>query len=383
MVKRPNEDLFSDSTMTFGEHLEELRTALAKAVVGLVVGFLIGLYLADYVVSWIQEPLRLALEGHYVTQAVERLTDEYRREGREVPPGIKEFIGQQRLIPDTIFVEAGEVTRLQPLVTESPRPPLADDAPPASPPDAQAKAADGGEPAGSQSQDETPAGPAAPSLRVVKAPTHPPDTALLEARIWKPINAVVRSLSAQEAFMIWIKAGFVTGVVIASPYIFWQLWAFVGAGLYPHEKRYVYIYLPFSIVLFLWGASMAFFFAFSYVLDFLFGFNRAMHIDPDPRISEWLGFVVFMPLGFGIAFQLPLVMLFLQRVGIVETKSFVAKWRIAILIIFVTSAILTPSPDPVSMLMMALPLTLLYFLGISLCRWMPRNRNQYAEAYEP
>ena len=107
MVKRPNEDLFSDSTMTFGEHLEELRAVLAKAVVGLVVGFLVGLYLADYVVSWIQEPLRRSLEEHYVTQAVERLTDEYRekdgrcrRESRNSLPNSGH--------PRQSFVEAGE-----------------------------------------------------------------------------------------------------------------------------------------------------------------------------------------------------------------------------------------------------------------------------------
>ena len=377
MVKRPNEDLFSDSTITFGEHLEELRVALAKAVVGLVIGFIAGLCIANYVVSWIQEPLRVALEGHYVTAAVERLNDEYKKDGQELPAGIEKFIRDARVIPDKMYVECGEVTRLQHELARAAEP--VSEASAASEPTAAGE--EKTTVASPPPNEGTPPDPS--KMRVVAAPTHAPDTPLLEIRIWRPINAIVRSLSAQEAFMIWIKAGFVTGVIMASPYIFWQLWSFVAAGLYPHEKRYVYLYLPFSIILFLWGAAMAFFFAFSYVLDFLFGFNRAMHIDPDPRISEWLGFVVFMPLGFGIAFQLPLVMLFLQRVGILETKAYVAKWRLAILIIFITAAILTPSPDPVSMLMMALPLAFLYFLGIALCRWMPRNRNPYAEAYEP
>jgi sec-independent protein translocase protein TatC len=191
----------------------------------------------------------------------------------------------------------------------------------------------------------------------------------------------VRSLNAQEAFMIWMKAGFISGIVVASPWIFWQVWQFVAAGLYPHEKNYVYMYLPFSLLLFLAGAGMAFFFVFEPVLDFLFSFNKALNIDPDPRISEWLGFVLILPLGFGISFQLPLVMLFINRLGLVSLATYLEKWRIAILAIFVISSILTPA-DPISIFLMAIPLTLLYFLGMGLCKWMPQIRNPYAETAE-
>src|SRR5690606_653608 len=97
------------------------------------------------------------------------------------------------------------------------------------------------------------------------------------------------------------------------------------------------------------GASMAFFFVFAPVLEFLFGFNRSMNIDPDPRISEWISFVLVLPLGFGVAFQLPLVMLFVNRIGVVPLGTFTEKWRLAILGIFVVSMVLTPA-DPVSML---------------------------------
>jgi sec-independent protein translocase protein TatC len=117
-------------------------------------------------------------------------------------------------------------------------------------------------------------------------------------------------------------------------------------------------------------------------LDFLFSFNASMNIDPDPRISEWLSFVLILPLGFGISFQLPLVMLFLNRIGIFSVGAYLEKWRIAILVIFVISMLLTPA-DPISMMLMAVPLTILYFGGIMLCKWMPRGRNPFDEAYEP
>jgi sec-independent protein translocase protein TatC len=110
------------------------------------------------------------------------------------------------------------------------------------------------------------------------------------------------------------------------------------------------------------------------VLKFLFGFNRSLGIEIDPRISEWLSFALFLPLGFGIAFQLPLVMLFLQRVGIFTVQAYLSYWRVAVLVIFVIAAILTP-PDPGSMTLLALPLTMLYFGGILLCMWMPRGRS--------
>ena len=107
-----------------------------------------------------------------------------------------------------------------------------------------------------------------------------------------------------------------------------------------------------------------------------------MGIDPQPRIGDWLSFVMFLPLGFGIAFQLPLVMLMLNRIGLVEVGVFTAKWRGAVLVIFVLSMFLTPA-DPISLIMLAIPLTFLYFIGIALCLWMPRGRNPFGEVYEP
>jgi sec-independent protein translocase protein TatC len=199
---------------------------------------------------------------------------------------------------------------------------------------------------------------------------------------WRPVKIKFQSLSAEEPFMIWMKAGFISGLVLASPYIFYQIWTFVAAGLYPHEKNYVFLYLPISIGLFFGGASLAFAFVFDPVLKFLFAFNRGMNADFEPRIGEWLSFVLILPLGFGVSFQLPLVMLFLNRIGVVSLDLLVQQWRVAILIICVVSMVLTPA-DPISMILMAAPLCLLYVIGLVMCRFMPRGRSPFAEAYEP
>jgi len=398
MARYPNEDLFADSTMSFGEHLEELRSAIAKSVVGVVLGFILGLCIGEYIVAWIQTPLTQALESHLIANAIADVKQEYQQRNEEMTPELEGFLVEHKMVFDKVYIEAAEVSRVQGVVAEQEeagatrsdaasadsardvpsapapgvKPPPQDDAP------SQAESASKGK----ASSHDT-AKPIAAETTILGGKPQPPKQYFVETRVWRPIRAVVRSLSAQEAFMIYIKAAFVAGLVISSPYVFWQIWSFVAAGLYPHEKRYVHVYLPFSLGLFLAGAALAFFGVFPFILKFLLAFNKAMNIDLDARISEWISFVLLMPLGFGFAFQLPLVMLFLNRIGLFSIEAYWSKWRIAVLVVGVLSAILTPSPDPVSMLMMAVPMTSLYFLGIALCKFMPRNRSPFAEAYEP
>jgi sec-independent protein translocase protein TatC len=359
----PNEDLFEGTTMTFGEHLEELRGSLFRALVGLVIGFLLGLLVAKYVVQWIQAPLRNALDEHREMLAEAELQERY---GKQLAPGLRDFMTDSGLVFEEAYIERDELDRLANALQQDQQ------GQPASETGGQKEASDG-------APDEQPNG----QRQLAAAPPPPSATPqMMRTRIWRRTQSDVNAMSAQEPFMIWLKAAFVTGLLIASPYIFWQLWSFVAAGLYPHEKRYVYLFLPVSLVLFWSGAAIAFFFAFTYVLRFLFGFHRALGIQSELRISEWIGFVLFLPLGFGIAFQLPLAMFFLNRIGIFTVQSYLERWRIAVVVIAIISMILTPA-DPISMALMATPLTLLYFLGIAMSKWMPRGRNPFTEAYEP
>jgi sec-independent protein translocase protein TatC len=175
-----------------------------------------------------------------------------------------------------------------------------------------------------------------------------------------------RTDTPDEAFLIYMKVSIVAGLVLASPWVIYQLWLFVAAGLYPHEQKYVYTYLPASITLFLGGALFAYFAVMPYVLDFLFSFNAWMELRPEIKINSWISFAMTVSLMFGVSFQLPLVMLFLERISIFTATDYREKRRIAILAIAIISMILTPS-DPVSMTLMMIPLLLLYELGILLC----------------
>jgi Sec-independent protein secretion pathway component TatC len=113
---------------------------------------------------------------------------------------------------------------------------------------------------------------------------------MIRLRMYQPVESDARlrtiSLNSQEPFMVFIKAGFAAGLVLASPFVFYYIWEFIAAGLYRHEKRYIHIYLPISLALFAVGAGVAYFLALDYVLEFLFWFHEKMNIDPYPRLSD-------------------------------------------------------------------------------------------------
>lgn len=349
-MSQPREDnLFRESTMTFGQHLGELRGCLVKSALGLLAGFIIGLMVGEYVVQFIKRPLSHALTRYYQKESEEKLA----KLGRALPwtpEESKERVENENLWPEEVYIDSRQlVQKLKyafPAQFKNLQPPK------------QQK------PSGEQEKLDHDGSNLIPLLLWHRSADDP--------------RVRIKSLNAQEAFSVYVKASLLVGVLLASPWIFFQIWYFVAAGLYPHERQYVHMYLPFSLGLFLTGAALAFFVVFEPVLNFLFSFNRSLGIDPDPRINEWLGFVLFLPVGFGIGFQLPLVMLFLERIGVLTVQSYLAQWRIAVLVIFVIAAILTP-PDPYSMMLMATSLTLLYFGGILLCKLLPQKSRPFGE----
>ncbi len=332
--------------MTFGEHLEELRTCLWRAILGVVIGFLIGIPASKYVVNWIQVPLRNALVDFRARQAddkVQSRLDELVKDGYRTD--IAAEASRRQLAPKEMLISPTELTRKMGIDLGNQTAP---------------KSTGKGE--NSTEGDE-----------------------LVPITLWQPIvgaeNTLPTTLSMHEAFAVYIKAALLVGLVLASPWVFYQIWAFVAAGLYPHEKKYIHVFLPISLGLFAAGVATVFLFVFQPVLDFLFMFNSMLKIDPDPRIEYWLSFVLILPLGFGISFQLPLVMLFLERIGMFTVQAYLSSWRVAVLVIFVIAMFLTPA-DPTSMILMAAPLTVLYFGGILMCLFMPRSRSPYDDLDE-
>jgi sec-independent protein translocase protein TatC len=181
----------------------------------------------------------------------------------------------------------------------------------------------------------------------------------------------ITTLSAQEAFVVYFKVSMLCGIVLASPFIFYQFWAFVGAGLYPHEKKYVYVFFGPSLGLFIIGVLVCQFFVLPGAVKALLMFNEMLGFDPDIRLHEWLGLAIILPLVFGLSFQTPLIMIFLNRIGLFSAQDYLTKWRYACFILAVFAALVTPTPDVVTMTYLFAPMFALYMLGILFCHLFP------------
>lgn len=187
------------------------------------------------------------------------------------------------------------------------------------------------------------------------------------------------TMSVQEGFIVYFKVSILCGIVLGSPFIFYQFWAFVGAGLYPHEKRYVYVFFGPSVVLFIGGVLLCQFLVLPSAVKALLVFNEWLGFDPDIRLKEWLGLAIILPLVFGISFQTPLVMVFLNRIGMFTAQDYLSKWRYACMILAIFAATVTPTPDIITPLYLFLPMFGLYMGGIAFCYYFPATTEENVE----
>lgn len=165
-----------------------------------------------------------------------------------------------------------------------------------------------------------------------------------------------------EAFFVYMQVALVAGAFLASPYLFYQIWAFIAPGLYDDEKRHIFPIAGASALFFVSGAAFCYFQVFPYAFEFFVGFATDI-IEPMPKLDEYLGFTLKMLLAFGLIFEMPLFAFFLARLGLVTAQWMRKTRKYAILAIFIVAAILTP-PDVFSQLMMAAPMLVLYEISI-------------------
>ena len=339
MAKHTHDDLFEGTTMTFGEHIEELRVALFRSLAGVAVGCVIGFFVANSVVRFFQGPLEKAMVNYYLDRGLAELKLQY-PEG--VPYEVEQLVVRDGLVPDELLIETTRLLeRVQTLFGASIDLPIkpyqftVDDlatgrerdlaaqivkggaGKTASPQQrlwqelseeqqsALRKIADGSGDVSAKERtqligilnqlaaktdlynsaefksltgvDANAVTQLREQLADVKADQlasgenadrvmrlnkmllvglfpeelRPPRINMLALPTWRPAKVKFQVLNAQEAFMIWMKAALVSGLVISAPWVFVQIWNFVAAGLYPHEKNYVYLYMPISLALFL------------------------------------------------------------------------------------------------------------------------------------
>ncbi len=177
-----------------------------------------------------------------------------------------------------------------------------------------------------------------------------------------PVGEVVFT-SPAEAFFVHVNVALIGGLCLAMPFVLYQIWQFVALGLTREEKSIILFLAPLSFILFAAGVAFAYFFILPVAMKFFLSFASDM-IKPMISMSKYIAFIGMFLLSFGFAFELPLAIIFLTKIGIVTPRFLIEKRKYAIVVIFVVSAILTPSPDVVSQLLMAGPLIVLYETGI-------------------
>lgn len=195
-----------------------------------------------------------------------------------------------------------------------------------------------------------------------------------------PAHGTAMYTTLPEPFFVRMFVAFVTGLFVTSPYIFYQIWAFISPGLYEEEKKGLLPIALLSAIFFIGGGVFCYFIVFPYAFNFFLGFSSEQ-IQAMPRITDYLDFVIKLLLAFGLIFEMPLFSFFLSRMGLITAQMMRKVRRYAVLCIFIVAAILTP-PDVVSQLLMAMPMLLLYEISILVAAAFGRKKKEKKEEEE-
>ena len=168
-----------------------------------------------------------------------------------------------------------------------------------------------------------------------------------------------------EAFSMYVTVSLITGAVIASPYIMYQVWKFIAPGLYSNEKRFAVPFVLFTTIGFVSGAAFNHYVAFPFMMIFFASFN-SLDVAFMPRLEDVFSLYAKMLLGLGIIFQMPAVVFFLAKMKLVTARFLVKQFKYAFLLFFIVAAVITPTGDPVNMTIFAAPMVILYGLSVGI-----------------
>ena len=178
-------------------------------------------------------------------------------------------------------------------------------------------------------------------------------------------NATLQTLKPTEGLETYFKVALLSGAIIAMPVILVQFWLFISPGVTKQERRYIYIFIPSALILFLLGIAFAWFVLAPAAIFFLANFMTEV-FKTEWTGQEYISFVMRLVFWMGISFELPIVAYFVARIGVITSQNLRDHWRIAIVAVAVIAAVITPSIDPVTMLLTMAPLLVLYVLSIGL-----------------
>ena len=168
-----------------------------------------------------------------------------------------------------------------------------------------------------------------------------------------------------EAFSLYIQISLISGAVFAAPWIMYQVWGFIAPGLYANEKKFVVPFVLFSTVGFVGGAAFNHYVAYPFIMTYFASFNTP-NLVYLPQLSYVFGLYVKMLLGLGLIFQMPTVVFFLAKMRVLTARFLIRQFKLAVLLIFITAAVITPTGDPMTLMIFAAPMILLYTVSIAI-----------------
>jgi sec-independent protein translocase protein TatC len=306
-------------SMSLGDHLDELRMRMILALAGLLIGLVICLFFGKYLIGLIESPYNRAMQG----------VRESAIEEGEVPEG--------ELATITISPK-------YPISLESLKP-------------------------GDSFQAFIQISEPDPNTVVSEEIEAESDAVLVDAVGGRGLQTI----NPSEGFLTYIKICLVFGLLLTSPWVFWHAWSFVSAGLYRHEKKFVHVVAPVSAILFSTGAMFFLLFIAPLAMGFFMKFNQAIMLESHWTFQSYVSMILMLTLVFGLAFQMPIVIVFAEKMGLVTIQTLVNGRKFVVVGLVVLAAVATP-PDVISQISLFVPMYALFEGGIIACRILSKKK---------
>jgi sec-independent protein translocase protein TatC len=304
------------TSMSLGDHLEELRARMIMALLALGIGVVICFSMGKYIIRFIQEPYKAVMVNY---------TQKKYKDPNSLPPTLPQLVLLNLIEglstdPNAPYVDPNLTQYVQTVYKKT-----------------------------------------------LNAWTGSPD-------MIAGLNTTrLMSLGPSDALISYMKISFITGLILTAPWVFYQIWMFVAAGLYTNEQKCIKTAIPFSAGLFILGALFFLFIVAPLTLRFFLAFGDLIGVTCNWTFQKYISFVTTLMLVFGLAFQTPIAIFILNRTGLVSTQVLKANRKYVLLGTFIVAAVATP-PDPLSQVSLAIPLYGLYELGIVLCTIFNKNK---------
>lgn len=318
-TKETNENLKS---MSLGDHLEELRVRMILALAGILIGLVICLFFGKYIIYVIESPYHRAM-----------------KEVRKIKIDVEQEEPEGDLAIITISLD--------------------------------------------QTQSFTSLKPGDSFEAYIQIPEKDPNGVynddVREVVLTDSTGKGLQTIQPAEGFLTYIKICLMFGLLLTSPWVFWQVWAFVSAGLYLHEKRFIHVVSPISAALFVGGALFFLLGVAPLAMTFFIRFNKALSLESHWTFQSYVNMILMLTFVFGMAFQMPIAIVFAERMGLVTVDNLTNGRKYVIVALTVIAAMATP-PDVISQVSLFVPMYALYEGGVLACRVLnarSRQKNSY------